>query len=136
MEESRLKTVPLFAGLSAAELHRLSGVTDEIVVPAGTRLIDEGRYSHEFLLIQDGSADVRRAGELIAQLGPGDFAGEIGVMRDARRNASVVASTPLTAIVMTARDLRRVTEEMPTIAAQIDVAIAARSATLGRATSD
>jgi CRP/FNR family transcriptional regulator, cyclic AMP receptor protein len=133
MEESRLKTVPLFAELSSAELRRLSSVTDEIVVPAGTRLIDEGRYSHEFLLIGEGSADVRRGGELIAQLGPGDFAGEIGVMQDARRNASVVASTPLTAIVMTARDLRHVTEEMPTVAAQIDVAIAARSATLAKA---
>jgi CRP/FNR family cyclic AMP-dependent transcriptional regulator len=136
MEASRLKTVPLFAGLSPAELHRLSSVTDEIVVPAGTRLIDEGRYSHEFLLIQEGSADVRRGGELIARLGPGDFAGEIGVMHDARRNASVVASMRLTAIVMTARDLRHVTEEMPTVAAQIDVAIAARSATLDRAKPD
>ena len=136
MEESRLKTVPLFAGLSPAELRRLSGVTDEIVVPAGTRLIDEGRYSHEFLLIQEGNVDVRRGGELLAQLGPGDFAGEIGVMQDARRNASVVASTPLTAIVMTARDLRQVTQEMPSVAALIDAAIAARSATLGRATPE
>jgi CRP-like cAMP-binding protein len=136
MEESRLKTVPLFAGLSPAELRRLSGVTDEIVVPAGTRLIDEGRYSHEFLLIQEGNVDVRRGGELLARLGPGDFAGEIGVMQDARRNASVVASTPLTAIVMTARDLRQVTQEMPSVAAQIDAAIAARSATLGRATPE
>jgi CRP-like cAMP-binding protein len=136
MEESRLKTVPLFAGLSRAELRRLSGVTDEIVVPAGTRLIDEGHYSHEFLLIQEGNVDVRRGGELLAQLGPGDFAGEIGVMQDARRNASVVASTPLTAIVMTARDLRQVTQEMPSVAAQIDAAIAARSATLGRATPE
>ena len=136
MEESRLKTVPLFAGLSPAELRRLSGVTDEVVVPAGTRLIDEGRYSHEFLLIQEGNVDVRRGGELLAQLGPGDFAGEIGVMQDARRNASVVASTPLTAIVMTARDLRQVTQEMPSVAALIDAAIAARSATLGRATPE
>lgn len=136
MEESRLKIVPLFAGLSPAELRRLSGVTDEIVVPAGTRLIDEGRFSHEFLLIQEGNVDVRRGGELLAQLGPGDFAGEIGVMQDARRNASVVASTPLTAIVMTARDLRQVTQEMPSVAAQIDAAIAARSATLRRATPE
>ena len=80
--------------------------------------------------------DVRRGGELLAQLGPGDFAGEIGVMQDARRNASVVASTPLTAIVMTARDLRQVTQEMPSVAALIDAAIAARSATLGRATPE
>jgi len=54
------------------------------VVPAGTRLIDEGRFSHEFLLIQEGKRGTfARGGELLAQLGPGDFAGEIGVMQDA-----------------------------------------------------
>lgn len=128
MEESKLKALGLFAGLSRAELRRLSSVTDEIVVPAGTRLIDEGTFAHEFLLIAAGSADVRRGGELLAQLGPGDFVGEIGVMRDARRNATVVTSTELTAIVMTARDLRELAKELPSVAAQIDSAIAARSA--------
>jgi CRP/FNR family transcriptional regulator, cyclic AMP receptor protein len=128
MEESRLKTVELFAGLSRAELRRLSGVTDEIVVAAGTRLIHEGRFAHEFLVITAGTADVWRGSELIAQLGPGDFAGEIGAMQGARRNATVAAATELTAIVMTARDLRQIAKELPSVAAQIDSAIAARSA--------
>jgi CRP/FNR family transcriptional regulator, cyclic AMP receptor protein len=128
MDEARLKTVGLFAGLSRAELRRLSSVTDEIVVPAGTRLIYEGAFSHEFLLVLGGAAEVRRGGELVASLGPGEFAGEIGAMRDVRRNATVTASTELTALVMTARDLRHVAEEMPGVAAQIDAAIAERSA--------
>lgn len=128
MDEHRLKTVGLFAGLSRREIRRLSSVTDEVVVPAGTRLIDEGTFAHEFLLIEAGTADVRRAGELLAQLGPGDFAGEIGVMQSARRNAAVTAATELKAIVMTARDLRQITKDMPSVAAQIDAAIAARSA--------
>jgi CRP-like cAMP-binding protein len=127
MEESKLKTVGLFAGLSRREIRRLSAVTDEVVVPAGTRLIDEGTFAHEFLLIKAGSADVRRGGELLAQLGPGDFAGEIGVMQSARRNATVTASTELTVIVMTARDLRQIARDMPSVAAQIDAAIASRS---------
>jgi CRP/FNR family transcriptional regulator, cyclic AMP receptor protein len=128
VEESRLETVELFAGLSRAELRRLSGVTDEIVVAAGTRLIHEGRFAHEFLVITAGTADVWRGSELIAQLGPGDFAGEIGAMQGARRNATVAAATELTAIVMTARDLRQIAKELPSVAAQIDSAIAARSA--------
>lgn len=127
MEEAKLKTVGLFNGLSRGEMRRLSTVTDEVVVPAGTRLIDEGAFAHEFLLIEAGSADVRRGGELLAQLGPGDFAGEIGAMQSARRNATVTASTELTAIVMTARDLRQIAKDMPSVAAQIDAAIAARS---------
>jgi CRP/FNR family transcriptional regulator, cyclic AMP receptor protein len=131
VEESKLKSVALFAGLSRDELRRLSSLTDEIAVPAGTQLIHEGSFAHEFLLIQTGAADVRRGGELLAQLGPGDFAGEIGAMQDARRNATVTASSPLSAVVMTARDLRQVAAEMPSVAAQIDAAIAARSATAG-----
>jgi|SRR5271166_4569386 len=127
MEESKLKAVGLFAGLSQAELRRLASATDEIVVPAGTQLIHEGAFAHEFLLILTGTAEVRRGGESLAKLGPGEFAGEIGVMRDARRNATLTASTELTAVVMTARDLRHIAAEMPSVAAQIDAAIAARS---------
>jgi CRP-like cAMP-binding protein len=128
MEESKLKSIGLFAGLSRGELRRLSTMTDEVVLLRGTRLINEGAFSHEFLLISSGTAEVRREGKLLATLGPGDFAGEVGVMRDARRNASVVATTDITAIVMTDRDLRQIAQEMPSVAAQIDSAIAARSA--------
>jgi CRP/FNR family transcriptional regulator, cyclic AMP receptor protein len=127
VEESKLKMAGLFASLSPRELERVAGVTDEIVVPAGTRLIHEGDFAHEFLLILTGSAEVTRAGERIATLGPGDFAGEVGAVRDVRRNATVTAATELTAIVMTARDLRQISEELPSVAAQIDAAIAARS---------
>ena len=127
MEQSRLKTVPLFSGLSQRELRRLSAVTDEIALPAGTRLIHEGTFSHEFLLIASGHAEVRREGRLLAQLGPGDFAGEVGVMSDARRNASVTATTELSAIVITAGDLRRITQEMPSVGVRITKAIEDRS---------
>jgi CRP/FNR family transcriptional regulator, cyclic AMP receptor protein len=127
MEESRLRSVPLFASLSRKELRLLASMTDEVSVPAGTPLINEGAFSYEFLLITAGTAEVRRGEQLLATLGAGDFVGEVGAMRDARRNASVVATTEITAIVMTARDLRRVAEEMPSVGAHIDAAIAART---------
>ena len=127
MNESRLRSVPLFAALTRKELKLLSTMTDAVTLSAGTHLIDEGAFSHEFLLITSGSAEVRRAGDLLATLGPGDFAGEVGAMQDARRNATVIATSELTAIVMTARDLRRAAEEMPSVATRIDEAIAARS---------
>lgn len=129
MDESRLRSVPLFAGLSRKELKALSTMTDEVALPAGTHLIDEGAFSYEFLLITSGSAEVRRGGEVIAALGRDDFVGEVGAMRDARRNATVIATSDLTAIVMTARDLRRVAEEIPSAGGLIDEAIAARSET-------
>jgi len=127
MDQSRLRSVPLFADLSRRELRELSTMTDEVTLAPGTHLIDEGSFSHEFLLIVGGDAEVRRAGTCIATIGPGDFAGEVGAMSDARRNASVIATSELTAIVMTARDLRRIAEEMPTVRARIEDAIAARS---------
>jgi CRP/FNR family transcriptional regulator, cyclic AMP receptor protein len=126
VDQSKLSAVELFSGLSRDELRRLSSVTDEVVVPAGTTLIHEGAFAHEFLLIEAGSAEVRRDGRLLATLGPGDFAGEIGAIQDARRNATVTASSELTAIVMTARDLRDLARELPSVAAQLDAAIAAR----------
>ena len=126
MDESRLHSVALFAGLSRKELKVLSTMTDEVTLPAGTRLIDEGAFSYEFLLITAGSAEVRRDGELVATLGPDDFVGEIGAIRDAPRNASVIATSDISAIVMTARDLRRAAEQIPSVGARIDAAIAAR----------
>jgi CRP-like cAMP-binding protein len=127
MEQHRLRSVPLFAGLSPRELQELSQVTDEVTLPEGTTLIDEGAFSYEFLLITAGRAEVRRRGTRLATLGPGDFVGEIGVMRDARRNASVIATSDVTAIVMTARDLRHLARSVPSVTAHIDAAIAARS---------
>jgi CRP/FNR family cyclic AMP-dependent transcriptional regulator len=127
VDESKLSAVDLFSGLSRDELRRLSSVTAEVVGPAGTTLIHEGAFAHEFLLIEAGSAEVRRDGRLLATLGPGDFAGEIGAIQDARRNATVTASSELTAIVMTARDLRGLAQELPSVAAQLDAAIAART---------
>jgi CRP/FNR family transcriptional regulator, cyclic AMP receptor protein len=127
MDESRLRSVPLFADLTRKELKLLSMMTDEVELAAGTHLIDEGAFSHEFLLITSGDAEVRRGGTLLATLGPGDFAGEVGAMHDARRNASVVATSELTAIVMTARDLRRAAEEVPAVGTRIEQAIAARA---------
>jgi CRP/FNR family cyclic AMP-dependent transcriptional regulator len=127
VDVDKLKSVALFAGLAPSDLRRVAALTDEVRLPAGTRLLDEGTFSHEFLIISEGSADVRRGGELVAQLGPGDFAGEIGVMRDVRRSATVTAATELVAVVMTARDLRRIASELPGVGARIDAAIASRS---------
>jgi CRP-like cAMP-binding protein len=131
MQESKLSQVELFAGLSPRELRRLSTVTDEIMVPPGTLLLQEGRFAHEFLLIVTGTAEVRRGEEHVADLGPGDFAGEIGAIHDVRRNATVVASSEMTVIVMTARDLREVAAEMPSVSEQIEAAAAARAAPAG-----
>lgn len=116
MDERRLNEVPLFAGLTKKERAQIASCADEVDVAAGKELVHEGAYSYEFFVIEDGEAEVLRHDEHLADLGPGDFFGEMGILGHAQRNATVVARTPLTAIVMTDRGLRKMEREMPQLA--------------------
>src|SRR5262245_64349647 len=100
MEVRRLRSVRLFSGLSTSELERLAEWTDEVSVPAGHELAREGRFAHEFFVIEDGTAEVLQDQQHIAELGRGDFFGEIALLETERRTATVVATTPMRLIVM------------------------------------
>ena len=132
MDESRLATLPLFASLTRRERGVVARHADEVDVPEGTLLVVEGRFSYEFFVIEEGTADVVHGERRIAELGPGDFLGEMGVMSDARRSATVVATSPITAIVMTAAALRYVAREMPAVGERLRAAIEERSERLTR----
>jgi CRP/FNR family transcriptional regulator, cyclic AMP receptor protein len=126
VEAKRLADVHLFSSLSKQELEKLTRWTDEVTVPAGTELATEGGIAHEFFVIEDGAAEVRQGDDLIGELGPGDFFGEIGLLETDRRTASVVATRPLTVIVMFQREFRQMEQEMPEVADRIRAAIRAR----------
>ena len=114
MDAGRLKTIPLFASLDKDELARLGRVTDEVDVAEGEELLREGSFAHEFMVIEDGRAEVmRESGEHVAELGPGDFFGEIAALEAGRRNATVVARSPMTLVVMTAFALRELARSIP-----------------------
>jgi CRP/FNR family transcriptional regulator, cyclic AMP receptor protein len=115
MDEKRIKNVPLFRDLGKAERRRIAQVADEVDVREGYQLLHEGDLAHEFMVIEDGRAEVLRGGDHVADLGPGDFLGEIAALDHGQRNATVVASTPITMLVMTDRDLRRIASEMPAV---------------------
>jgi CRP-like cAMP-binding protein len=123
---ARLQGVGVFSGLSKKELERLSAWTDELSVGEGEELVTEGRFAHEFFVIEDGAAEVRQGGERIGELGPGDFFGEIALLETERRTASVVATTPMTVIVMFGRDFKQMEREMPAVADRVRAAIRAR----------
>ena len=127
MNESRLSQVPLFANLPRAQRARISQFAEEVDVPAGKELVHEGAYSYEFFAIEDGTAEVTRGGEHVADLGPGDFFGEIGAMGRFTRNATVTATSPLTAVVMSAGDFRRLSAELPDVASAVEEAARARA---------
>jgi CRP/FNR family cyclic AMP-dependent transcriptional regulator len=123
MDESRLESIPLFSGLSKKALRMVAQQADEVDVETGRYLVREGEFPYEFFAIEEGTAEVRRGEQHLAELGPGDFFGEMGLISGARRNADVIARTPITAIVMTGTAFRHVDREMPDVAKQIRQAI-------------
>ncbi len=126
MDAKRLESLPLFRDLSRKERDQISRWTDEIDVPAGYQLLEQGRMPHEFFVLEKGTVAVTKDGEHLADLGPGDFFGEIAIMEHERRTASVVSTTPVTAIVMLARDFKSMADVMPHVAEQIHAAIRER----------
>jgi CRP/FNR family cyclic AMP-dependent transcriptional regulator len=133
MDEARLAATPLFSSLSRRKRRELSAHADEVNVDEGRRLVREGAFSYEFFVIEEGTAEVLRGDEHVADLGPGDFFGEMGLAGDLRRNASVVATSPMTLIVMTGRDFRHMARRLPDVAEQIERAIAQRTKPLADA---
>jgi CRP/FNR family cyclic AMP-dependent transcriptional regulator len=126
LDVQRLESVSLFAGLDKRERQRVAEAADEIDVEAGRELASQGRFGYEFFAILDGQADVVQDGQQIAELGPGDFFGEIALLESDRRTASVVARTPMTLLVMHRPQFRQLEREMPRIAARVREAITAR----------
>ena len=121
-----LAGIAAFSGLSRHELEKFAGWTFELEIPAGEELTTEGRLAHEFFVIEDGAVEVRHDGERIAELGAGDFFGEIGLLRGGTRTATVVATTPLRVIVMSAQEFRRMEQELPAVADRVRSALRAR----------
>ncbi len=126
MDETRLSDVPLFSALSKRERREVARLADEVDIDAGRHLVDRGEFPYEFFVIENGTAEVLRDGEHVADLHAGDFLGEIGAVKHAQRGASVVATSPMTAIVMTARDLRHIARDMPKVSEKIQSAIEER----------
>lgn len=119
MDTSRLKSLPLFEGVSDDDLEKIAPFVSEVSVSEGKHLVDEGDYAYEFMAIEDGQAEVTRGDETLAELGPGDFFGEMGLYESDRRNATVVAKTPMRLITLDQWDMRRLEKAIPSAAQKI-----------------
>ena len=113
MDPARLSSIKLFESFSEDEIHEVSPFADEVSVAEGKVLVREGDYSYEFMGIEEGTAEVTRNGEHVADLGPGDFFGEIGLLERGLRTATVTAKTPMRLITLTGWDMKRVEKAMP-----------------------
>ncbi len=128
MDPERLRAIPVFASLDEETLKSVAVFAGESSVAAGKQVVNEGDYAHEFMAIEEGTADVIRGGEKIATLGPGDFFGEIGVVEKTLRTASVVAATPMRLITLTRWELKRAGDD---VIEQIRATIEARREAAG-----
>jgi CRP/FNR family transcriptional regulator, cyclic AMP receptor protein len=113
LDASRLKSIPLFEEVGDEELAQIAPFAQEVSVEAGKVLVREGDFSYEFMAIEDGTAEVTRGGEHVADLGQGDFFGEVGLLEKTLRNATVTAKTPMRLVTLTGWDLRRVERTAP-----------------------
>jgi CRP-like cAMP-binding protein len=114
-----LKRVPLFAGCSKSELRELAKTADELDIREGTVLTREGRTGKEFFVLIDGTANVTKGGTKVAELKAGDWFGEIALITDSPRTATVTATSPGDILVITDRRFRSVVETMPSIALKV-----------------
>ncbi len=112
MDPDHLKAIPLFSSLSGEALNTVAVFATETSVSSGKRLVHEGDYAYDLIVIETGTADVIKGGEVIASLGPGDVFGEMGVLAGARRMADVIATSPMRLITLSKWDVKRISSEV------------------------
>ena len=122
----QMQRIPLFSACTRQELELILSRTTELRFKAGDVLTREGDRGHEFLVIVDGQANVLIGGQKIATLGPGEFFGELALLDDGPRTATVVAETDLVAEVSSQREFNDLIEGAPHLAKKLLVGLARR----------
>ena len=121
-----IKRVPLFERLSKRELEEIASLADELDLPAGRNLTKEGASGHEFVVLAEGEADVKKNGKTINRLSSGDFLGELALVTGRPRTATVTTTSDTRLLVITASAFRKLMHDTPSIQAKILDAVAAR----------
>jgi CRP-like cAMP-binding protein len=121
-----LKRAPLFADLSRKELVALAKVSEDLDLPAGRVLCREGEVGQEFFVLLEGKVEVTRKRKKVAIRGGGEFFGEIALLEQTPRMATVKTTTAVRLFVLNARDFRRLVDENPSVERKVLRALARR----------
>jgi len=119
LDSTQLKRIPLFAGASDEELSKVAVFAQSKEIADGEVVVEEGGFSRELLAIEDGTAEVTREGERIAELGPGDVFGEAGMLDDEMRSATVTATSRLKLISLGHFEVQRLKKDAPGVYGRI-----------------
>jgi CRP-like cAMP-binding protein len=116
----QLSAVPLFAELDADERARIADWLEVRIVSAGARLAGEGASGYSFFILWEGEATVTVADQHVRSLSAGDFFGEMALLGDGRRTGTVTTTTNATVLVLYGTEFRRLQQEQPDVAAQLE----------------
>jgi len=120
MDAEQLRRIQLFSDADEDDLAKLGASAESVEFSERAEIIREGDFSRALLAIEAGTAEVTRDGEHIATLAPGDVFGEIGVLDDALRSATVTATSPLKLIIMDQLEVQSLREKAPELYARIE----------------
>jgi CRP/FNR family cyclic AMP-dependent transcriptional regulator len=126
LDVSLLKTIPLFAEVPDDQLRKIAPFAETDEFAEGQVVVKEGGYSNHFFAIEEGTARVERAGESIADLGPGDVFGEQGLLEKQERSATVIATSRLRLIKIEHWELSRMRKTMPEVVEELRRKVAER----------
>ena len=127
MDVNVLKNTPLFNDVPEDKLAKVAAFASLESAMEGKTIIREGGYSNDFYVIEDGTAKVEREGEHLADLGPGDFFGEQGLLEKQARSATVTSTSPIRLIKIEHWELSRMRQAMPEVVDQLREKVEERS---------
>jgi CRP/FNR family cyclic AMP-dependent transcriptional regulator len=127
-----LRKVSLFASCSTRDLQKVARAGDEISMPAGSLVVDQGQTGREAFIVLEGSVVVRRNGKKVATLGPGSIVGELSLLDHGPRTATVTCATDCTLFLITQRHFAAVLDEVPALSHKLLEALAGRIRELDR----
>ena len=126
VEPEHLRSCSLFTDLGHEELEPLCDWFEVASFSEGVTLVGEGAPGYSFFIIAQGNAVVSSDGEELTTLGKGDFFGEVAILGDGRRSATVTTTSPAKLVVMFGTEFRRLQQAQPEIAARLEAAMADR----------
>jgi CRP-like cAMP-binding protein len=110
-----LSGVALFSTCAKHELRRIAGIVDEMEAPKGKTLAREGQTGAEFFVVVEGTATATQHGRKVATIGPGSFFGELALLDQGPRAATVTADTDMQLLVLTSRAFFALVDDVPTV---------------------
>jgi CRP/FNR family cyclic AMP-dependent transcriptional regulator len=127
MDTTQLKRIPLFSDADDEELKKIAAFAESKEYDEGRVLVQEGGFSRALMAIEDGTAEVTRDGEHIADLGPGDIFGEAGMLDDSMRSATVTATSRIKLISLGHFEVKRLKKSAPDVYKRIEDLVEERS---------